>query len=778
MNSKIKSFNFETIMTPKFLFYAWIDLRNNKNYFFSINHKKSLRKSWFKTASSLISASKFSYKKSLNFNSLTFLKGKIIENAILIYVNLFLKIKNISLDSSLTECVRKLLQLTNFNYEIFYFSKLFLSKSLINADANYNYPSFQLDKNIQTTFSRRVLKNKKFIQKFKYNLNTYPNVHQVISVIKSWDKRINFFIAPKIVLFYKKINKNILRNIFLNKINDKKVWHEIEKMLQVNVIGISNEYIYTNTVTGMNTLSKFLLSLYLSQLDVYIKKLCNISNFKKFLCFRPYFLNMFYKRNLYTIKSYIPLKICNYFINFYNLKSIKTLKQNKFYFLYKKNYSKINFYFFFKHIYYVRYNENLAFGVIGSKNFSKFLNRKIQGFIRSNLHLDLFSYNLQYAFSESMFFLGFKISLFTLNFKKKNSFSNQLKTSRKYFSRITARIISWKKKLSSLAFNRFSFEFFGQVLSVIQSKSLNVSSMKDRRIWLYLFQLEALRCFQSGKLISSNDKLNLISDESFKKLKFLNFTSYKNFSFNFYVGKIRILLKNVIESFPSFIDKSVLPLDIEFLNLFTQYDKKFKFLSDTFYSTLLSDGNLESLNYLAHEKIVKSKLKKKFLTKNFFLNLYSRKIYSNSCISITCPISYMLLKFSILGFLDYKKKRPISHTKFIFHEDKEIIKLFGAFAYSLLNWFRCSDNFSKVKFLVEILRQSCFLTLCRKHNKRKTWAYSVYTPNLLINYSIYSQKSFFPTKKLLWSFKKFFLYTDIDFLCSANFFNDYQKHNM
>lgn len=610
----------------------------------------------------------------------------------------------------------------------------------------------------------------------KRNPENYPNIHKTISIIKSWDKKIKFFMSPKLLTSFKKINKNILRNIFLSIIKDNKVWGEIEKMINLNILGISSLHIY-NPTNIANNLSTFLLNLYLSQLDIYIKTLCHSSNFKKFLGFKPYFLKVFYKRNLNVIKSYIPLKISKYLKSFSDLKKIRILKQTKLDIMYKKNSSELNFSFFFKHIYYIRYNENISLGIIGSKNFAKFIFRKLQSFIRSNLHFDLLESNFQYSFSESMLFLGFKIQLFNFTSKKDN-FTSNLKINKKYFSRIYARLLFWKKKLSSLTFNRFSYEFFSQIISITHKKNLNFSSLKDRRVWLYLFQLEAIRCFQTGKLINSNDRLNLISESSLKKLKFLNVNSYKNFNFNFYIKKIRIVLKNVLNSFPFLLNKSISSLDEEFFVFISEYKKRLSFFNDTFYSTVLTskystqNSKKFSKDILANKTFNNfKKVKKHFFIKTMFFSLSSQNLQVNSYFIINCPISYLLFKLSELGFIDLKKRRPISNIKFLIYEDLEIIKLFGAFSYSLINWFRCCDNFSKVKFLVEIIRQSCFLTLCRKHNKRKTWAYSVYTPNLIVHSTIYENKSFFPTKKILFSLKKFFLYNHVDFLYSSSFFS-------
>ena len=111
MNVKIKSFYFPDIVTSKFLFYAWVDLKLNTNYFYIVKHKKLINKRWFEKTANLISKSKSTYKKSSNINSLVFLKNKIIENAILIFITSFFTSKNkIRINFPLTECVRKLRQ--------------------------------------------------------------------------------------------------------------------------------------------------------------------------------------------------------------------------------------------------------------------------------------------------------------------------------------------------------------------------------------------------------------------------------------------------------------------------------------------------------------------------------------------------------------------------------------------------------------------------------------------------------------------------------------------
>jgi hypothetical protein len=114
MNIKVKELFFEDIFTQKFLFYSWLDLKFNQNLFSSVYQFKNLeplKTIWFKRASNLIRRSQFVYRKTTNINSLTFIKNKIVENSLLIFIYTSLKINTANIHSYVTECVRELIQL-------------------------------------------------------------------------------------------------------------------------------------------------------------------------------------------------------------------------------------------------------------------------------------------------------------------------------------------------------------------------------------------------------------------------------------------------------------------------------------------------------------------------------------------------------------------------------------------------------------------------------------------------------------------------------------------
>jgi len=130
--------------------------------------------------------------------------------------------------------------------------------------------------------------------------------------------------------------------------------------------------------------------------------------------------------------------------------------------------------------------------------------------------------------------------------------------------------------------------------------------------------------------------------------------------------------------------------------------------------------------------------------------------------------SFIISKIKSLNLLHSLKSSPTSNSKLLLLQDIDIIKYYGDFAYDILNWYRCCYNFSKLKFIIELLRQSCLMTLARKHNKRKTWAYFVFTSELLVFKGLFYNRRFFPSRKYLVGLKRKFLVSTTSFNSTLN----------
>lgn len=208
-------------------------------------------------------------------------------------------------------------------------------------------------------------------------------------------------------------------------------------------------------------------------------------------------------------------------------------------------------------------------------------------------------------------------------------------------------------------------------------------------------------------------------------------------------------------SFSSFFECSFFPLNFSCSYLINDFRRKFLFLCQTVTEIDCTLGsNLRT--YFIFDTIKCTRLL--FLESDIALVVNIFQDFSNSFFrrqfEIKTPVKGLFHKLRFRGFVHLYKRRPVANINYIFFEDWLIIRSFGYLAYSILNWFLISKNFFFVKFVVEFIRESCFLTLSRKHNKTKSWSYRIYTSDLIVFQNLFFLGSFFPTKKLVNNFSK------------------------
>lgn len=497
--------------------------------------------------------------------------------------------------------------------------------------------------------------------------------------------------------------------------------------------------------------SRFLLNLYLKELDIFIIKLSNdlISSISLFY---DNFQAVNYNSLGYLISNYIPLKFIKhvkYFSNtkFYIFSRLRNLES----FLFIKPYS-FQVKFFYRRFFFVRFLNHLFLGIFGSNFLAKLVTNKINYFVKSNLR---FSFDTLYVFkyNETDFsFLGFNLRF--LESKKKKLITFNLGGNNKYTLKIIARIRLRKMKISNLFKFRINSELISHLLKIMCLKKLDFNFFKLRFLWIYIFQLESLRSIQTNRLLTLEEKKPLVSDDIFSDFKFSNlrFYSYMNYTFDLYIRKLEITLKEVFLDFSSLLYNTINAFDFSLNNLIVEVTKDLSFFKEKFYSESFV------LNY--------KRLKSSFLTDIGYIK--SNSFFSN--INIFAPFGFLLNKFQVLGFIHPLKLYPVGNSKYFIFEDVFIIKDFSFLLISLLTWYRCSDNFSEVKLFAEYLRESCLLTLCRKHNKSKAWVYSVYSSDFILYRNLSTKKNFFPSKLSILNLQKKYLFSYVNHYFDENLF--------
>jgi len=316
-------------------------------------------------------------------------------------------------------------------------------------------------------------------------------------------------------------------------------------MISAYTIGFSNNLIYASRddlTFSSSPLSSFLFEIYLSELDWYLSQISGFFSFKKLFNFNNYSNNvpLFYKT---ILNFYLPIKI-NYFLKYSsNLKSIHSSKN-----LSVKKYYLSNlpqFFIFDKNLNYLRYIDHFLIGFIGSKVFSLFFYNKLLNFVRGTLHFDFDNPFFYSADDKYIFFLGFNIRLSKI---LKNSNLNSNLNKKKYLLRICYKIQFYKRKISNEFTNRLNFELVSHFKNITFDKVFN-SIDKRKRIWTYIFQLEAVRSASYGKVLLSSDHLSVFSHTIFSKIKLNSVLTYRKYLFSIYVLKSQLGLQKVISNF-------------------------------------------------------------------------------------------------------------------------------------------------------------------------------------------------------------------------------------
>lgn len=272
--------------------------------------------------------------------------------------------------------------------------------------------------------------------------NFLPSIHFTLNGIRGWDSEIRYFLTAQILRVF--TNKQVfkLKNVFFEFLEDNLIWGEIEKMIKSGNINFDSEKIYKSlNLLDHSPLSRFLLEIYLFELDRFLAHFSSDFNLTKNLLF-------FSKTKFNTIFSelstdYLPIKLeCVFQQTDITLNNFNKRKFNFLKVLFVKKVS-LSYRLFSKKLFYIRYLDHILLGLISAKNVVMYLERKLISFLRSFLSFDLFRRQTFNSSDNSIFFLSFHIRLISKRYNS-SSFYN-FKNNKKYIKRLFARSELYQK---------------------------------------------------------------------------------------------------------------------------------------------------------------------------------------------------------------------------------------------------------------------------------------------------------------------------------------------
>lgn len=543
--------------------------------------------------------------------------------------------------------------------------------------------------------------------------------HTALRQIKYGWSAIPWYIEADIDRTFDDINRNVLINILKKKISDKRLLDLISQMYKVNILCPEGFWIKKNkSILQESILSPILCNIYLHELDVYVMNdIVNRYKKGKIPQINPEYTK---KIGLTHLEKRLPLHLQD---------KIKRSKRRHVIKLGLKRIIENEQYIRIK---YVRYANDFIIGVRGSKEFAKKIEILVNSFLKSNLHLQLNmdKTKLINTYNDKVHFLDMLIfNKYARDLPYRNS--RELENTKRVKNRNKIIRLAKTNKIKKKTRERFI-----KLLDIQISKSHKKQENFIKEIFsplnneAYRSKLRSIVTLLNSVELEDtinikNDSISSIEEMKPKrvpinKLEIMNrihkiLLKYNAVTTNYAHGKR--VWPNTIKEFLIGRDLTYCPENIE--------------LDEILIKTLvLSDGQNKKKNssiqnwlvvikylYAQQEKLIG---KDKVTLMESKQSLARIQVLKEGVHQAIRPIIRMdrnkiytkLMSASIMN----SKKNPCSKANITSVSDYNIIQYFNSVAHGLLSYYRCADDFYKMKSIVNwFVRYSAISTLKHKH---------------------------------------------------------------
>jgi hypothetical protein len=134
-----------------------------------------------------------------------------------------------------------------------------------------------------------------------------------------------------------------------------------------------------------------------------------------------------------------------------------------------------------QYIQYVRYLNDLLVGVTGSRKFLIYLNKKVNDYLKSNLHVKVSGYKSIHRDQSPIAFLGHKIQLVYFH-QKMCTKTKRLEVMYKYKSKVMQRLRLEKYKINKFQMNKFKKKVLQHVEIILAELNLNFTKKSKQDV--------------------------------------------------------------------------------------------------------------------------------------------------------------------------------------------------------------------------------------------------------------------------------------------------------
>jgi group II intron reverse transcriptase/maturase len=479
--------------------------------------------------------------------------------------------------------------------------------------------------------------------------------HTALKAIKLGWKNMSWFIKFDISKYFDTINRQILFKLMNSRIQDQALFDLLHKFFNSGTIGIQNSRsISRQGIPQGCILSPLLANIYLHELDKEINLLKSEYETHK-------------KTRAVNLEFLKETRISKVDRRNLSKKDLAELRKTKLSNAYKKglvrtvlkdpDFIKLN---------YVRYADDFLIGFSGPKSICKKIMNRIIFFLQSSLHLKVNEdkTRLVHAFSNKVSFLGVELQ----NIKPIDR---------------PKRLIGDLMQISKSASR----------MRVYRDRLLKVKAKKERDLLNKVLTKLTARHSDKPKAYQSKEVKNTIIcllEEAVKEHEFKN-----------------DLITSLTEYYTSTANR-----------ILSSNDPEFKKANEAIKLAIskIDEVSFPNMNRLKKERAeIASKTLKNKGNINSIEAMYMKGKRYSLLIQIKANMKQIVSKYFTRGLVN-KIGKPIALRRMIWEEPSVIIKYYNSIAYGLLSYFRCCDNFYRIKSFVNYqLRWSLLHTLAAKH---------------------------------------------------------------
>ena len=526
--------------------------------------------------------------------------------------------------------------------------------------------------------------------------------HGALKSIREWRTNTVWMLDYDIKKAFDSVNRRRLRNLFLQTLDQPKVWAEIEKMMNAKVIQLDEIYSEDKGTAQGSILSPFLFNVYMNHFDGFMQDLISRSGIPKGG------LNPEARRNYGRIASeFSTRRLHTAFKKYGSVEATEAaLRREK-----KEHYDKYGgrahgIDVEGRKIQYVRYADDFLIGIVGPKNFAENVRDEVDRFIKGDLHLEIKKNELINRNTKGVTFLGYNIRLSAIN-KKTQTNWKRLRALSKYKIRVIERFRGSDARLANGAVAAAKCALL---------KAFNRKLNNSNGSW----SPEDINAAADSMVVGldNNPALSRWSDH-FADLRNKNIA----LALNYYKNRCLELplpdpdgdlgdLQDLKHARDAFIEK-----------IDAIYSRKKSSWLEERRSNALEKFEARKDNPRSAWSSMKETdvLRMSHMLSNVFLD--QRKPRQ---VSLYAPLKDITNRLRVQGYLHPTQNRVCSNGYLVTLSDADIVLGYSALMHGLLSYYRAADNFTRIKSLVSKLRSGCLLTLARKHKKKVNWAYSIY----------------------------------------------------